>query len=129
MTGELADIDPPPHHQFWVCDENEIRLFRFDRPADGKNIKAMEQTMKFTTTRRLLLAGIGAALLPRSLLAPSGALVEIENLRPGKFTCYPDRSPLRAGGGHRFAAETARPRLSQRHTYRRVHLLERQVGT
>ncbi len=49
--------------------------------------------MKFTTTRRFLLAGIGATLLPKSLLAQSGALVEIEDLRPGEFVWHPDRAP------------------------------------
>jgi hypothetical protein len=49
--------------------------------------------MKFTTTRRFLLAGIGAALLPKTLLAQSDALVEIEDLRPGEFVWHPDRAP------------------------------------
>jgi hypothetical protein len=53
----------------------------------------MEQTMKFTTTRRFLLAGISAALLPKTLFAQASALVEIGNLRPGAFTWHPDRSP------------------------------------
>jgi hypothetical protein len=39
MAGEVTDIDPRPHHQFWVCGENEIRLFRSHRPSDGKTIK------------------------------------------------------------------------------------------
>lgn len=49
--------------------------------------------MKFTTTRRLLLAGIGTAFLPRSLLAQSGPLIEIERLRPGQYVWHPERSP------------------------------------
>jgi hypothetical protein len=38
MAGEVADIDPRPHHQFWVCGENEIKLFRSHQPTEGKNI-------------------------------------------------------------------------------------------
>lgn len=49
--------------------------------------------MEFTTTRRMLLAGIGAAFMPRSLLAQSGPLVEIERLRPGQYVWHPERSP------------------------------------
>jgi hypothetical protein len=50
--------------------------------------------MKFTATRRFLLAGIGATLLPKTLFAQASALLEIENLQPGEFTWHPDRSQV-----------------------------------
>jgi hypothetical protein len=52
---------------------------------------------------------------------------DLSSLQPGQFIWDPERAP-KAGRDHRLDPEAAHLRLSQRHTDRRLHLLDRQAG-
>jgi hypothetical protein len=99
----VADIDPRPHHHFWVCAENNLRLFRSYPPADGKKT---EQTMNFTTRRRFVPAGIGAAILPK-LSSRGQARSSRSRICRRRVYIAPGPVTGRPGRRHRFPVATA----------------------